>query len=446
MQDIFRQTEAEISEINRLLDNEIGRENLNYLEDEERDLCSVGDFRENYKDLFRKYKLDPSRKSAACRSICSYIAENGTDSELTYLWILLFLDEGIIYPYRAENADKIEKYNKRELVVSADIFERYCCTEAEYARRLKRIRDAVTKKYKKTDDKSKVPRVARKIVEDYIFSTVGTVGTYVNKNDIKDNMERIQAAADRYDGLNAISPLIMFLAVTGNVKSFMDNSESVLTVDIRKLFTPRKYKIDLDNGKNFKKYEKDVEFYKALSRAYSGHLAVDHAFCDYCFGRLTNLPKWASAYPLGNDFACARLAAPSTAADMHIYSDDEREYCCKRYGVDPELLNDGITSGELGEIVGGSESLYDQLYRYCVENPEVRNEMVKHISDGEFDKACDLSEKIGRELSDSCAAFGGDNFDYGVCYIYDYFLLKDSEKLKKMMLDTLNRYILLIDE
>lgn len=435
------QTEKDIRAINESLDRAIGADNLKYYYDEEGDLCSVSDFRENFKDILKRYGIDPSRKSAACREICELIRQKN-DSELTYLWILLFLDEGIIYPYKAEDADKASKEDKRELRVSADIFEDYCCTEAEYARRLERLRDIVSKKHSKVKCNSKVPLAAFKVTRDYLLS----IQREAFDKDIMENMKRIQDMSGQYEGLNVILPLIMFKAVTGNVKSFVNNSNNVLTVDIRKLLNRRTYNIHTDNGKNFVKFEKDVKFFMALTKAYSKQFAVDVGFCYYCFGRVTNLPEWAAEFPLGNDFESAYLTAPIIAQEMMLFTDDETEYCCKKRGVDTEILSECYFNTQFGEIVGGSDSFYDRLSRYCKENPTVKEEMHCCFLNGNYDRACEISENIGTALSDSCVTLNKENFDYGVCYIYEYFLTDEIIEIRKLMVDTLNKHILLIDD
>lgn len=435
------QTDKEIRAINESLDRAIGKDNLKYYFDEEGDLCSVSDFRENFKDILKRYGIEPSRKSAACRGVCELI-ERENSSELTYLWILLFLDEGVIYPYKAEDADKASKEDKRALAVSADIFEDYCIAEAEYARRLERLRDIVSKKHSKVKCNSKVPTAAFKVTRDYLLS----IQRKVFDKDILDNMKRIQDSAGQFESLNTILPLIMFKAVTGNVKSFADNSNNVLTVDIRKLLNRRTYHIDNDNGKNYAKFEKDVKFFKALTKAYSTQFAVDVGFCYYCFGRVTNLNEWAAKYPLGNDFESAFLTAPIIEKEIVLFTDDETEYCCKKRGVDPEILGECSFNTEFGEIVGGDESLYDRLFHYCEENPEVREEMHRCFVDGDHDRACEISENIGTAISGSCITLNKENFDYGVCYIYEYFLTAEIPLLKKLMMDTLNKNILLIND
>lgn len=440
MRETVLQTDKEIRAINESLDRAIGADNLKYYFDEEGDLCSVRDFRENFKEIMGNYGIDASRKFSACRGICELIKRKN-DPELTYMWILLFLDEGVIYPYKSEDADKASKADKRALRVSADIFEDYCLTEAEYAKRLERLRDNV-KKNSNVKCNSKIPPAAFKVTREYLLTTQRNVFD----KDIMENMKRIQDSAGQFEGLNTILPLIMFKAVTANVKSFSDNSNNVLTVDIRKLLNRRTYHIDNDNGKNYVKFEKDVKFFMALTKAYSKHFAVDVGFCYYCFGRVTNLNIWAAKTPLRNDLASAYLTAPIIAKEMVLFTDDEKEYCCKKRGVDPEILGDCTFNTKLGEIVGGSESLYDKIIGYCNENPAVREEMRRCFLKGDYDKACEISEKIGYALSDSCVTLNKENFDYGVCYIYEYFLISEISELKDLMLDTLNKRILLIND
>ena len=64
------QTEKDIRAINESLDKAIGTDNLKYYYDEEGDLCSVSDFRENFRDILKRYGIDSPLKSAACLEIC----------------------------------------------------------------------------------------------------------------------------------------------------------------------------------------------------------------------------------------------------------------------------------------------------------------------------------------------------------------------------------------
>lgn len=313
---------------------------------------------------------------------------------------------------------------------------------ADFFRRFERLRDIVSKKHSKVKCNSKVPLAAFKVTRDYLLS----IQREAFDKDIMENMKRIQDMSGQYEGLNVILPLIMFKAVTGNVKSFVNNSNNVLTVDIRKLLNRRTYNIHTDNGKNFVKFEKDVKFFMALTKAYSKQFAVDVGFCYYCFGRVTNLPEWAAEFPLGNDFESAYLTAPIIAQEMMLFTDDETEYCCKKRGVDTEILSECYFNTQFGEIVGGSDSFYDRLSRYCKENPTVKEEMHCCFLNGNYDRACEISENIGTALSDSCVTLNKENFDYGVCYIYEYFLTDEIIEIRKLMVDTLNKHILLIDD
>ena len=69
-------------------------------------------------------------------------------------------------------------------------------------------------------------------------------------------------------------------------KHFMPNLNAVLQY--------QDYQILKDNGKNFNRYQSELELYDHLRRAYAEDADMD--FCDFCFANLSPLSEWYYLY------------------------------------------------------------------------------------------------------------------------------------------------------
>lgn len=105
-----------------------------------------------------------------------------------------------------------------------------------------------------------------------------------------DNLSHYIQIAAASPVLKSVEPLFLFLLLTLRQSYMCSNAN--LQVDIDKLWIRQESKVDEDNGKNFKKYRKDLDFFEALTRIYEKDSRVDLPLCWYGLDQLTVLGEF----------------------------------------------------------------------------------------------------------------------------------------------------------
>lgn len=102
-----------------------------------------------------------------------------------------------------------------------------------------------------------------------------------------DNLANYIQIAAASPALKSIEPLFLFRLLTLR-KSYMC-SQVNLNAGIAALWKRDDYKVDQDNGKNFKKYRKELQLFSDICELYQKDPAVDLPLCWYGLDRLTVL-------------------------------------------------------------------------------------------------------------------------------------------------------------
>ena len=90
--------------------------------------------------------------------------------------------------------------------------------------------------------------------------------------------------------LRSVEPLLLFRLLTRRQK-YMCNTPD-LAVDLTALWTQDKNKVDSDNGRNFKQYRKNLQFFANLCKIYEKDEHVDIPLCWYGLDQITVLGKF----------------------------------------------------------------------------------------------------------------------------------------------------------
>ena len=113
------------------------------------------------------------------------------------------------------------------------------------------------------------------------------------KNEIyRENLKALLIHVNSDAQVRSLKPYVIFAVLarkTGMMqkrKHFMPNLNAVLQY--------QDYQILKDNGKNFNRYQSELELYDHLRRAYAEDADMD--FCDFCFANLSPLSEWYYLY------------------------------------------------------------------------------------------------------------------------------------------------------
>lgn len=107
---------------------------------------------------------------------------------------------------------------------------------------------------------------------------------------LKNNLIEILAMAQANSSLLSIKPLFLFLLLR-NHKSRIAETEGI-RYQIQKLFQHKKYKIDEDNGRNFKSHADMICLFEALCRYYEQDTDINLDLCRYGFSATSNIAQW----------------------------------------------------------------------------------------------------------------------------------------------------------
>lgn len=105
-----------------------------------------------------------------------------------------------------------------------------------------------------------------------------------------DNLSHYMQIAAASPVLKSVEPLLLFILLT--VRRCYMCAQANLNVDISRLWVRRNGKVDEDNGKNFRTYRKNLNFFEALTRIYEKDGGVDLPLCWYGLDQLTVLGEF----------------------------------------------------------------------------------------------------------------------------------------------------------
>ena len=105
-----------------------------------------------------------------------------------------------------------------------------------------------------------------------------------------DNLTAYMQIAAASPVLRAVEPLLLFRLLTRRQK-YMCNTPD-LTVDLAALWTRDKNKVDTNNGRNFKQYRKNLQFFADLSKIYARDERTDLPLCWYGLDQITVLGEF----------------------------------------------------------------------------------------------------------------------------------------------------------
>ncbi len=149
-----------------------------------------------------------------------------------------------------------------------------------------------------------------------------------------DNLSHYMQIAAASPVLKSVEPLFLFLLLTLR-QSYMCSNVN-LHVDIDRLWIRQDNKVDEDNGRNFKKYRADLDFFEALTRIYEKDGGVDLPLCWYGLDQLTVLGEfYRNEILCGVEFVdVPTLPLPPSIEELV----DDALFSCFEHGADDNLL------------------------------------------------------------------------------------------------------------
>lgn len=220
-------------------------------------------------------------------SIIRYFKNHVLTKDNLRLYTALLCDNGFLLDTdRTDRNEEQDIFNAVEITEDMDRLEKYFerCQINE-----KKLTDIISSLPKKLGGgKGNYEKEAQTLTDIFIENVYLENGYTPQK--IKANFEVILADMNSCDSLHIIAPLFIFRIIQ-NHKNRIAEYEG-FNITLKRLFEEKKYKIDEDNGRNFKALEQWISLFDRLCAYFEQDAVVDMELCRYGFLHISNISRW----------------------------------------------------------------------------------------------------------------------------------------------------------
>lgn len=143
---------------------------------------------------------------------------------------------------------------------------------------------------------------------------------------LRDNISALLQTVSASKELTSLKPLFLYRVLTRHMRRL--RKDDAPHINLHTLWHYQHYRLEEDNGKNYKTYVRYLSLFEALYDMYAGTPDVDAALCLYGFDHLSNLgtfyrlyPKDKQTLPFGMQLEDVFLTSPFTCFE-HGYGDN----------------------------------------------------------------------------------------------------------------------------
>ena len=272
--------------INELADQYVELDELikhNHLTFDEVQQC-VKQFKEQFYSLLSKYSIGSQNLVVTCYDLMEHIKHQPANPDLQYLYFCVITDVGLLNKVLGERTEEQEIRNylrQCELIQElTEFLKSQSKSIRKYQELLEYLKNPIKIKNAECEEES-----------DFLYHLT-IQHTFLHgciKNEVyKDNLKSLLIHINSDEKLKTIKPYIIF-AVLARKTGMMQKRKHFMP-NLKAIFQYQDYNILKDNGKNFNRYQSELELYDHLRRAYIDDVDID--FCDFCFANLSPLSEW----------------------------------------------------------------------------------------------------------------------------------------------------------
>lgn len=250
---------------------------------------SAKNFKEQFYTLLEKYSIGCQNPAVTCYELMECIYQQPDNDELKQLYFSIITDFGFLS--KANDHDFADEQNirnylhQRKLIMELSFFLK---TQINGNNKLNEIRE-----YLKSP--KQIKNIACEESEEFEQLYSMTIQhTFLHEcagNEVyKDNLNALLANINGDEILKPLKPYILF-AVLARKTGMMRKREHFFP-NLKAIFQYQNYNVLKDNGKNFNKYQSELELYDHLQRFYMEDKDVNMEICNYCFANLSSLSEW----------------------------------------------------------------------------------------------------------------------------------------------------------
>ena len=246
-------------------------------------------FKEEFYNLLSKYSIGSQNLVQTCYDLIECIKKHPDNFDLQYLYLCIMTDFGLLNKKSANNCteeQEIRNYlRQNELVQELTTFLK---SHSESIRKYQELQKYLKKPIK-------INNAEYEEEADFLYRLT-IQHTFLHEsieNEIyRDNLNALMIHINSDEKLKSVKPYVIF-AVLVRKTGMMQKREHFMP-NLKAVFQYQEYRIFKDNGKNFNRYQSELELYDHLRRSYSDDADID--FCDFCFANLSPLSEWYYLY------------------------------------------------------------------------------------------------------------------------------------------------------
>ena len=247
----------------------------------------VKKFKEKFYGLLSKYSISNQNLVKTCYELMEHISKQPYNTDLQYLYFCIITDFGLLSETNTHDhteEQKIRNYlHQNEHLQELTAFLKL---QSDNSRKLNELREHLKKpvqiKHIECTEESDL-LYHLTVQHTFLYESVG--------NEVyKDNLNALLMHINSDEKLKTIKPYMIF-AVLARKTGMMQKREHFMP-NLKAVFQYQNYNIYSDNGKNFNRYQSELELYDHLRRSYSDDNYIDTPFCDFCFANLSPLSEW----------------------------------------------------------------------------------------------------------------------------------------------------------
>ena len=235
-------------------------------------------YRASFRDRLEARNIPREERFALCRLLAEQ-AQAGPSLELLYIYCEILCATDFLLGTENDEEQIILQY--------LDFQE-----ERESLFQILLQRGKLAGKFETVTKQNRSPRptdcdTGRKYEIFQCFTTLFDIPKKGSGRILLDNLAAYMQIAAASPVLKSVEPLLLFRLLTRR-QSYMCSTPD-LAVDLSALWKPDRNKIDADNGRNFKQYRINLQFFVSLCQIYEKDTQVDIPLCWYGLDQITVL-------------------------------------------------------------------------------------------------------------------------------------------------------------
>lgn len=243
-------------------------------------------FKKKFYTLLEKYNIRSQNLVVICCDLMDCIYQQADNPDLQYLYLCVMTNFGLLIrtdPDPTEEQIIRNHLNQQELLRELTDF---CKSQNENFRKYQELLKHLKKPIK-------VKNIEYEEESDWLYHiTIQHTFLYESTDSkvYKDNLNALLTYINSDETLRLVKPYIIF-AVLARKTGMMQNRPHFMP-NLKAILQYQDYNIYKDNGKNFNRYQSELELYDHLQRSYIDDDDVDMGLCDFCFMNLSPLSEW----------------------------------------------------------------------------------------------------------------------------------------------------------